>query len=132
MDAVDEYSKCSAQSTTSIVEAWRRGLSFAEFYDGLRGETGRRRRRGTDHYHVLAALYNNKEIDDRYNPPINDEGNRVFNVRSRISDLSGEWGITGILYRIVGKHGAKAYFVGAQSLADSEPSRQIGSVGVVS
>jgi len=44
-------------------------------------------------YYVLRALFEGHIIDDYANPPLDDKGRAVRNVRSRIADLRHKWNI---------------------------------------
>ena len=44
-------------------------------------------------YYVLRAMFEGHTIDDYENPPRNDKGLGIRNVRSRIAELRTEWNI---------------------------------------
>lgn len=44
-------------------------------------------------YYILKSLFNGNVIDDYENPPLNEKGHPIRNVRSRIADLRMNWNI---------------------------------------
>jgi len=68
-------------------------LPFSEAIHNLKTSKGRKIVVGSDNYHVLAALFNGKTIDDYENVPLNYDGRRVNNIKSRISSLRHTYGI---------------------------------------
>lgn len=62
-------------------------LPFCDAVRELKTINGRKLKIGSDNYHVLADLFNGKTIDDYDRVPLNDEGRRINNVKSRISAL---------------------------------------------
>jgi len=67
--------------------------SFDEQVSRLRSTEGGAFKIGSHNYYVLRALFEGKIIDDYANPPLNDRGLPVRNVRSRIADLRYKWNI---------------------------------------
>jgi len=68
-------------------------LPFSEAIKDLRTKRGRKMVVGSDNYHVLYALFMGETIDDYHNPPVNDCGKRIYNIKSRISSLRNTYGI---------------------------------------
>ena len=67
--------------------------SFDEQASNLRSDEGGHFKIGGQNYYVLRALWEGHIIDDYANPPRDDRGLPVRNVRSRIADLRYKWHI---------------------------------------
>ena len=68
-------------------------LSFDEEVKKIRSSRGGRIMTGSHNYYILRALFEGNTIDDYENPPLNDKGFGIRNIRSRIADLRHDWHI---------------------------------------
>jgi hypothetical protein len=66
---------------------------FDEQVSRLRSVKGGSFKIGGQSYYVLRALFEGNAVDDYHNPPRDDRGLPIRNVRSRIADLRYMWRI---------------------------------------
>ena len=68
-------------------------LSFDDAIEDVRSLHNRKLKKGTHNYWVLYAMFRGDVIDDYNNKPLDADGKPIYNIKSRISDLTNKFGL---------------------------------------